>query len=117
VGGEPKVDGVVAQHKDELQQARTINLGKVAKETGNADFFILLSAGAGPNATVEGVKFVGGDEKLKIFTEALRTAHYHVTLPDDTPVKILRRGILSCSTAAGNCTFVLMLSDDVRSVD
>ena len=55
------------------------------------------------------MKFVSGDEKLKIFTEALRTAAYRLTFPDDTPVKILRRGTLSCSTAAGNCTFVLML--------
>ena len=68
-------------------------------------------------ATVEGVKFVSGDEKLKVFTDALRTADYHLTFPDDTPVKILRRGVLSCSTATGNCSFVLMLPDDVRTVD
>ncbi len=130
-GGDAKVDATVAKHKEELQQLRTIDLGKVAKETGNADFFVLLSRGPGhPNtghpdsghggnsaATVEAVKFAGGDEKLKVFTEALRTAEYRLTFPDDTPVKILRRGILSCSTATGNCMFVLMLPDDVRTVD
>jgi hypothetical protein len=63
------------------------------------------------------VKFASGDEKLRVFTEALRTAEYRLTFPDDTPVKILRRGILSCSTAAGTCSFVLMLPDDVRTVD
>jgi hypothetical protein len=66
---------------------------------------------------VEAVKFASGDEKLKVFTDALRTAEYRVTFPDDTPVKILRRGILSCSTATGTCMFVLMLPDDVRTVD
>jgi tetratricopeptide (TPR) repeat protein len=130
-GGDAKVDATVAKHKEELQQLRTIDLGKVAKETGNADFFVLLSRGPGhPNtghpdsvhggnsaATVEAVKFAGGDEKLKVFTEALRTAEYRLTFPDDTPVKILRRGILSCSTTTGACTFVLMLPDDVRTVD
>jgi tetratricopeptide (TPR) repeat protein/transglutaminase-like putative cysteine protease len=126
VGGSAKVDATVAKYKDELQQLRTIDLGKVAKETGSAEFFVLLSRGAGrPDsgragssaATVEAVKFASGEEKLKVFTEALRTAEYRLTFPDDTPVKILRRGILSCSTATGNCSFVLMLPDDVRTVD
>jgi hypothetical protein len=63
------------------------------------------------------VKLVSGDEKLKSFSQALRTADYHLTFPDETPVKLLRRGILSCSTATGNCRFVLMLPDDVRTVD
>jgi tetratricopeptide (TPR) repeat protein len=116
-GGDAKVDGAVAKYKDELQRARTIDLGKVAKLTGSAEFFVLLSRGTGSAATVEDVKFVSGDEKLKSFSDALRTADYHLTFPDDTPVKILRRGILSCSTATGNCLFVLMLPDDVRTVD
>jgi tetratricopeptide (TPR) repeat protein len=116
-GGIAKADAAVAKYEDELQQARTIDLGKVAKESGSAEFFVLLSRGAGSAATVEGVKFASGEEKLKLFSDALRTADYHLTFPDDTPVKILRRGVLSCSTASGNCSFVLMLPDDVRSVD
>jgi tetratricopeptide (TPR) repeat protein len=120
-GGNAKVDATVAKYKEELQKLRTIDLGKVAKETGSAEFFVLLSRGPGhagsSAATVEAVKFAGGDEKLKVFTEGLRTAEYRLTFPDDTPVKILRRGILSCSTATGTCTFVLMLPDDVRTVD
>jgi tetratricopeptide (TPR) repeat protein len=102
--------------KPDLQSLRTIDLGK-AKETASAEFFVLLSGGAGTPAKAESVKFVSGDEKLKIFTEALRTAEYRLTFPDDTPLKILRRGIISCSTATGMCTFVLMLPDDVRTVD
>jgi hypothetical protein len=93
-------------------------LGKANnKETGSADFFVLLSGGAGTPARVEAVRFVSGDEKLKIFTDALRTADYHLNFPDDTPVKILRRGILSCSATTGSCAFVLVLPDDVRTVD
>jgi tetratricopeptide (TPR) repeat protein len=110
-----KLTGAVKNIKENLQSLRTIDLGK-AKETGSADFFVLLSGGASTPAKVDAVKFVSGDEKLKMFTEALRTADYHLTFPDDTPVKILRRGVLSC-TAPGNCTFVLMLPDDVSTVD
>jgi tetratricopeptide (TPR) repeat protein/transglutaminase-like putative cysteine protease len=115
-----KTNSAVTQN-DALQQLRTIDLGKAAlskiKETANAEFFILLSRGPGTTATVEGVKFISGDEKLKVFSDALRTADYHLAFPDDTPVKILRRGMLSCSTATGKCVFVLMLPDDVRTLD
>lgn len=115
-GGDAKADAAVVRYKEDLQRTRTIDLGK-AKETGSAEFFVLLSGGAGTPAKAEAVKFVSGDEKLKVFTEALHTAEYRLTFPDNTPLKILRRGILSCSTTTGNCTFVLMLPDDVRTVD
>jgi tetratricopeptide (TPR) repeat protein len=102
--------------KDRLQSLRTIDLGK-AKETGSAEFFVLLSGGANLPAKAEDVKFISGDEKLKILSSALRTADYRLTLPDDTPLKILRRGVLSCSMATGKCIFVVILPDDVRTVD
>src|SRR6266576_5148009 len=115
-GGDAKADAVVARYKEELEHLSSIDLGK-AKETGNADFFILLSGGAGEKAKVDAVRWVSGDEKLKSYTEALRTADYHLTFPDDTPVKVLRRGTLSCFIASGTCKFVLTLPDDVRTVD
>ncbi len=115
-GGDAKADAAVARFKDELQHQSTVDLGK-ATQTGNADFFILLSGGAGSVARVDAVRFVSGDEKLKSFTEALRAADYHLTFPDDTPVKVLRRGTLSCSVTTGKCEFVLTLPDDVRTVD
>ena len=115
-GGDAKVDSTVAHYKDELEHLRTVELGK-ATQNGNADFFLLLSGGAGSAAKADAVKFVSGDEKLKSYTDALKTADYHLTFPDDTPVKVLRRGTLSCSMATGKCEFVLTLPDDVRTVD
>jgi len=115
-GGDAKADAVVARYKEELEHLSTIDLGK-AKQTGNADFFVLLSGGTGEKAKVDAIKWVSGDENLKSYTEALRTADYHLTFPDDTPVKVLRRGTLSCSIASGSCKFVLTLPDDVRTVD
>jgi tetratricopeptide (TPR) repeat protein len=115
-GGDVKADAAVARYKGELDHLSTVELGK-ATQTGNADFFILLSGGAGSVAKADAVKFVSGDEKLKSFTDALRTADYHLTFPDNTPVKVLRRGTLSCSITTGKCEFVLTLPDDVRTVD
>jgi hypothetical protein len=115
-GGDAKADAAVAHYKEELEHLRTVDLGK-AKETGNADFFILLSGGTGEKAKVDAVRWVSGDEKLKGYTDALRTSDYRLTFPDDTPVKILRRGTLSCSASDGACKFMLTLPDDVRTVD
>ncbi len=115
-GGDAKADATVARYKDDFQHLSTIDLGK-AKQTGNADFFILISGGAGAGTKVDAVKFVSGDEQLKSYTEALKTADYHLAFPDDTPVKVFRRGTLSCSLTTGKCEFVLTLPDDVRTVD
>jgi tetratricopeptide (TPR) repeat protein len=115
-GGDAKVDATVSRYKDDLQHLSTIDLGR-ATQNGNADFFILLSGGGKGVAKVDAVKFVAGDEKLKTYTDALRTADYHLTFPDDTPVKILRRGTLSCSVGTGKCEFVLILPEDVSTVD
>ena len=114
-GGDIKADAAITKYKQELDNLNTIDLGK-ATQTGNADFFVLLSGGAGQVAKVDAVKLVSGDEKLKSYAEALRTADYHLTFPDDTPVKVLRRGTLSCS-AGSTCKFVMILPDDVRTVD
>ena len=46
VGGEPQADAAIAKSKAELDRLSTIDLGK-ATETANADFFVLLSGGAG----------------------------------------------------------------------
>jgi tetratricopeptide (TPR) repeat protein len=116
-GDSAKADAAVANYKQELEHLRTVDLGKVAKVTGNADFFVLLSGGGGSAAKVESVKFLSGEEKLKPLSGVLRTADFHLTFPDDTPVKVLRRGTLSCSSATGTCSFLLMLPDDVRTVD
>jgi tetratricopeptide (TPR) repeat protein len=113
-GGDAKADAAIARYKEELEQLSTVDLGK-ATQTGNADFFVLLSGG--PIAKVDAVKFVSGDEKLKSYGEALRTADYHLTFPDDTPVKVLRRGTLSCSIPTGGCKFMMTLPEDVRTVD
>ncbi len=120
---DPKLKANGKDAKEDLQSLRTIEVGKATlnkdkqKQTGSADFFVLLSGGAGTPARAESVKFVSGDQKLKIFSDAIRTTQYRLTLPDDTPVKVLRRGILSCSTTTEKCIFVLMLPDDVRTVD
>jgi Flp pilus assembly protein TadD len=117
VGGDDKVDPIVEKNRDELIAQRTIKLGNASKLEGKADFVILLISGHGPETSVDDVRFISGDEKLKGFVDALHAAHYGQTVPDEAAFNILRRGILSCTATAADCTFLLALPEDVKSVD
>jgi tetratricopeptide (TPR) repeat protein len=116
VGGEAKVPASIEQHKVALQATRTLKLGKIASTAGTAEFFVVLTSSA-VGAKIEAAKFISGEEKLKPLTENLRNAKIDFAFPDDVPTKILRRGTLTCSKDRGECEFVMMLPEDVHSVD
>jgi tetratricopeptide (TPR) repeat protein len=116
VGGDANATKAVEQHRPDLQTLRTIHLGKVASVSGTADFFVIVTSSSG-DTKVQAAKFVSGDEKLKPLTESLRSAKIDFAFPDDAPTKILRRGTLTCSQDSHDCNFVMMLPEDVHSVD
>jgi hypothetical protein len=93
---------------------RTTKLNDKPPAAGNAEFWVLLGTNSN-GAAVDKVKFISGEEKLRTLEGALQHLKYTISFPDDTPAKILRRGTLSCAQDA--CTFVLMLPDDVRTVN
>jgi Flp pilus assembly protein TadD len=101
---------------EELSLLRTTKLGALLKESASAEFFVLLAPGSGGVAVVEELKFVRGDEKLRPFADTLRSANYGAVFPDDTPTKLVRRGILSCGKDSG-CSFVLLTPDSVNSMN
>jgi hypothetical protein len=92
-------------------------MGNTSKQTGKAEFFVLLANGSHAEVSVEDVKFASGDANMKAFADTVRSARYGQTLPDETAVKILRRATLSCTAGEPDCTFLLILPEDVRSVD
>jgi tetratricopeptide (TPR) repeat protein len=117
-GGNDKVDPIIERSRDELTAHRTIKLGNTPKQVGKADFILLFTSVQGAEMSVDDVKFVSGDEKLKTFTDALHAAaRYGQTVPDETAVKIFRRGTLSCTATAADCTLLLALPEDVKSAD
>jgi hypothetical protein len=87
------------------------------KERVSADFFVVLAPDGSGGAKVEGVKFVRGEEKLRAMGATLERAKYGMAFPDATQTRVVRRGILSCSSETGECSFVLMTADSVTSVD
>jgi len=116
LGGDDKITALVAKYHDELQDMRTLKLKEGPTSTGSAEYFVLLG-GANHGVSVDGAKFVSGEEKLHTWDDTLHHLKLSLNFPDETPTKILRRGVLSCSQAASHCMFVLMLPDDVRSID
>ncbi|HVP51184.1 MAG TPA: DUF3857 domain-containing protein [Terriglobales bacterium] len=111
--GDKQVDATVDKYRGELARERTLKLGPLVKDNAEAEFFVALAAGP----KVEGARFIRGSEKLKSFSSALMTAQFPAFFPGATPTHVIRRGVLSCSQGASDCTFVLMLPEDVRSVE
>ena len=116
LGGDDKVASLAEKQRARLQEFRTLRLDKITKDNGTAEFFLLF-APSSSGLQVESVKFVSGDEKMRPYTDLLRKLDYKLSMPDDTPTKILRRGALSCSATGTKCMFVMFLTDDVLSVD
>ena len=111
--------GEVEKARAELQALRSARLpwnGKAAK----AEFFLTFSATPSPEnrpLKPDQVKFVSGDQELRNYASRLQAATFHVEFPDDTPIRLVRRGVLSCSDSTHECQMVLMLPEDVRTVD
>jgi len=116
LGGNERIAKLVDEAKPELAESRTLQAGKVLNERGEADFLILLSP-AGQAAKVDAVQFVKGSENLRPFAERLRSLAYGPAFPDDSLTKLVRRATLSCSQVAGKCVLVLLLPEDVRTLD
>jgi tetratricopeptide (TPR) repeat protein len=120
LAGEARVEALKIKAGEELTAQRTLKLGKLLKEKEGvtAEFFLLFAlAREGGRSAVEDVKFVKGSEKLRPYASALRTASYGVLFPDATATKLVRRGVLSCSGATGECEFVLLTADSVTSLN
>jgi Flp pilus assembly protein TadD/transglutaminase-like putative cysteine protease len=119
LGSNGPVDGLVAKAGPQLVALRSFRAGNLLAEDANADFLIQISpAGADGAATkVDAVRFLNGSEKLRPFAENLKHLDYGTMFPDASPVKLVRRGMLACSSAGGDCTFELIVPDMVRTVN
>jgi tetratricopeptide (TPR) repeat protein/transglutaminase-like putative cysteine protease len=95
----------VAQAPAELVAARTVKLGPITGTTGSARFNLVFDSSPRP----ERAEFVDGDESLRSAGEQMREKDFPVRFPDVSSVKIVRRGLLSCS--ASGCSIELLPID------
>lgn len=114
-GGEKEANALVDKAREEMQEVRTtkIQVRRNVARRATAEFFISFL----PGAKVDEVKFISGDKQLSSASEAIAAAKYDVVFPNREETKLIRRGILACPAAGSACKFVLLLPDDVRSVN
>jgi tetratricopeptide (TPR) repeat protein/transglutaminase-like putative cysteine protease len=111
LGGDAKVDAAVDKARSELTKLRSYAVTNPTKEKADAEFYVVLTPSGVDTSSVDDVRFISGNEKLKTAAQNLRALHYNFAFPDDTPTRIVRRGVLSC-TGAAECSFVLSGADD-----
>jgi hypothetical protein len=80
------------------------------QQKGSAEFFILFAQGK-----AQDVQHISGAESLRSARGELSHAPFRVPFADNGSEKIVRRGILSCSTyTTPNCTFVFLLPSNAK---
>jgi tetratricopeptide (TPR) repeat protein len=91
------------KHVQELQNLRTVEISGLPKKAAAAQFWLIFT----PQG-VEEVKMITGDAALSQAADQLKRHTYPQTFPDPGPVKIVRRGVLSCSQFTPNCQLVML---------
>ena len=62
------------------------------------------------------MKFIEGDEEMRAIGPWLEKIPATAIFPDETPAKILRRGVATCGPRRQACTFTLLLPEDAKPV-
>jgi Flp pilus assembly protein TadD len=95
---------------DEVAALRTYTISSpLDGQYASADFLLLL----GDNRA-EDVRFLKGDESLKKAVPALEAVAYRAPLPVGSKAKVLRRGIVACTTGSKTCLLVLLPTGSAR---
>jgi TonB family protein len=98
------VNGPV-QPAQELGLLRTIKIPTLPKQSGSAEFFVLVSRNG-----MEAAQLIGESLAFKNAAAAIQSAKYEFPFPDQGPEKLIRRGILSCSPyTTPSCQLTLLL--------
>jgi tetratricopeptide (TPR) repeat protein/transglutaminase-like putative cysteine protease len=110
LGGNAAIEELIDRARPELARLRTIPVGNLLHEDAQADFLILLSAGArsSHDSHARAVRFVSGAEKLRASANSLLSLDYGEIFPSVSPIELVRRGTISCAAAGGHCTFTLL---------
>jgi tetratricopeptide (TPR) repeat protein len=110
VGGEPDTNRLIEQATGKLATSRTLEIKNAHSADGIAEFWILVD----PSPKVIAVKFISGDEALNPFTTEIEATLFPKSFPDDSEIRLLRRGKLSCSRSSDNCNLLVESAETVR---
>jgi hypothetical protein len=110
-GAHEKPGPHVQQVGDELAALRTYTIASpLDGRYASADFLLLLG-----DDRAEDVRFLKGNEALRQAGPALLAAAYRSPLPAGSKAKVLRRGIVACTTGSKTCLLVLLPAAEARA--
>jgi tetratricopeptide (TPR) repeat protein len=115
-----KLQALLSKAKDGFNLINTIPIDstlKGQKDFVEAEFYVVLVPGPAREAQVSDVKFIKGEDKLKPFASALKSAKFGLVFPGTAMTKIVRRGVLMCQPKDGACSFLMVNPQFVDSVD
>ena len=87
--------------REELNLMRTIHLPAITAANASADFEVLLVA----SGKIEKANFSSGSEALRSAGKTLENAQSRAVFPPASAARLIRRGILSCSSTGCNFVF------------
>lgn len=100
----------LGQAQAELAQMRSVKLRGLSQQKGQAEFILIFDGSSRPQR----IDYSEGDAELRKATDALVEGDYHVSFPDNSSIKIVRRGVLSCTSAG--CSFAFKPLDPSRAL-
>ena len=87
--------------REELASMRTVRLADITKTDASADFDVLLAA----SGKIEKANFLHGSDVLRGAGKSLENAEFEERFPPTSRARLVRGGILFCSSYTG-CNFV-----------
>ncbi len=105
------VDARIRKAKDKRGAADGIKFPNPGRAADNGEAWLLLK----PGPTVEAVQFILGGDAMKATATDIRALHFPDTFPDSTPVTLIRRAWVTCSTYTHECHIGLIPADSVTS--
>jgi hypothetical protein len=98
----------VTKGQAELAQMQSVRVRGLAQNSGQAEFILVFDGSSRPQRA----EFHGGTPEMRNAETPLTDNDYPVSFPESTSVKIVRRGVLSCSVSG--CALVLKPPDSAH---
>ncbi len=108
-GRDAKVANLIEEGRTLLKESSIVAVKNSHQTEGFGEFWILVS----PGPVVRGVRFISGDDELASFAKDLEGVSFPNPFPEATELRLLRRGRLACTHAAGDCRLQMVSSVSV----
>ncbi len=119
LAGKEKAAALQAKAREEQVASRTISAGplvKNEKEAIEAEFLFAITPGPARGYRTTTVKFLQGNEKLRMATGALKALRLPFTFPDETATQLVRRGKLICPPQ-GECRLQILNPEEFSTIE